>query len=351
MDAPQRAMLRSDVMSDSRLGRRRFLGAAAGATVATAAFSSAAFAAAGPATAPDPAAHLGPSTASDRSRRRSAARAVATFRWLGTSGWRIDIGSSTLLVDPYLSRFDTGLFRSAFNPATRLTVDTARIGDRPGNPQTILVTHTHWDHYNDVPHIARQSGARVFGTLTAYHLGLAYGLPTSQLSPVKGGEVLDFGDYVVEVVGALHSRNGSYSMAFPGVHVAVPGRPETIADLPEGDTLAFQVTPRGGPSVFIMGASDFVERNLTGLAPDVAMIAMPSSGATHDYVPRLLTALDRPATVVPVHWDDFETPLTNPPPVTPNDQDRLAAFLAAVRAVAPRTRILLPQYLTPYTFQ
>lgn len=319
-------------MTDSPLDRRRFLGVATSAAVATVATSIPSAASAAP------------------RRRRDTDGPTATFRWLGTSGWRIDIGARTVLVDPYLSRFSTGLFEGAFNPVTKLTVDTTRIADHPGRPQTILVTHTHWDHYNDVPHIARQSGARVFGTLTAYHLGLAFGVPTSQLSPVKGGEVLDFGDHTIEVVSSLHSRNGSYSMAFPGVRVAVPAKPETIADLPEGDTLAFQVTPRGGPSVFFMGASDFAERNLAGLAPDVAMIAVPSTDSTHDYVPRLLDALDRPATVVPVHWENFETPLTNPPAVTPDDRARLDTFLAAVRKFAPRTRILLPRYLTPYTF-
>lgn len=314
-------------MTESRLGRRRFLGAA-GAAAAAAAIPS------GASAAP----------------RRGQGGSAATFRWLGTSGWRVDIGAETLLVDPYLSRFKTGLFEPPFDPHTPLTVDTRRISDHAGTPQTILVTHTHWDHYSDVPHIAERSGARVFGTLTAYHLGLAHGLPTSQLSPVKGGEVLDFGDYTVEVVASLHSRNPSYSMAFPGVRTAVPAKPQTIADLPEGDTLAYQVTPRGGPSVFFMGASDFAERNLAGLSPDVAMVAVPSTGITHEYTPRLLEALDWPATVVPVHWDNFETDLANPPPVAPNDQERLDGFLTDVRRVAPRTRIVLPRYLTPCTF-
>lgn len=206
------------------------------------------------------------------------------------------------------------------------------------------------DHFNDVPHIAGRSGARVFGTLTTYHVATAYGLPASQLSPVRGGEVLDFGDYTVEVVASLHSRNRSYSMAFPGVRVAVPPRPERVDDLPEGDTLAFLLTPRGGPSVFFMGASDFVEHNLVGLAPDVAMIAVPSTDVTHAYVPRLLAALDRPATVVPVHWDNFEVPLQNPPTVAPSDKERLDLFLAAVRRTAPHTRVVVPEYLTPYRF-
>lgn len=317
-------------MTASRLGRRRLLGAAAGAALATVATASG-----------------NPSAASAAPRRQPPA-ARATFRWLGTAGWRIDIGTNTVLVDPYLSRFDTGLFDGTFDPATPLTVNSSVVDEHTGTPQTILVTHNHWDHFNDVPHIANRSGARVFGTLTTYHLGLAFGLPAAQLSPVKGGEVLDFGEYTIEVVAALHSRNAGYSVAFPGVRTTVPDQPATIADLPEGDTLAFQVTARGGRSVFFMGASDFVERNLTGLSPDVAMIAVPNTDVTHAYVPRLLSALDLPATVVPVHWENFETPLTNPPTTTPNGQNRLKAFISAVRTAAPHTKILVPQYLTSY---
>jgi len=318
-------------MNQPRLGRRRFLGTAGAALAASAA---------GPAL---------PSAASAAPRTRTST-VPATFRWLGTAGWRIDIGAKTVLVDPYLSRFRTGLFDGAFDPDTPLAVDAGAVDGAAGNPQTILVTHTHWDHFADVPYIAGRSGARVFGTLTAYHLGLAFGLPAARLSPVKGGEVLDFGEYTVEVVAALHSRNGGYSMAFPGVRVAVPSRPATIAELPEGDTLAYQVTVKDGPAVFLMGGSDFVERNLEGLNPDVAMIPVPATDVTHDYVPRLLAALDRPATVVPVHWENFETPLTNPPLANADDRKQLDAFRAAVRRTAPRTRILLPEYLTPYSF-
>ncbi|WP_433369388.1 MBL fold metallo-hydrolase [Actinoplanes sp. CA-142083] len=267
----------------------------------------------------------------------------AAFRWLGTAGWRIDIAGRTVLVDPYVSRYDTG----GFNPATPLTVDEQAIAAHAGKPETILVTHTHWDHFNDVPHLARTTGARVFGTLTAYHLGVAEGIA---VSPVKGGEVLDFGAYTVEVIPSLHSRNAAYSMAFPGVRVSVPPKPATIGDLPEGDTLNYQVTIAGGASVFFMGASDFVERNLRGLRPDVAMVAVPSTAVTHDYVPRLLAALDHPSVVVPVHWDNFETPLRNPPTVAPADEARLNAFIDAVRAASPHARVLRPEYATPYTF-
>ncbi|WP_199737023.1 MBL fold metallo-hydrolase, partial [Micromonospora solifontis] len=281
-----------------------------------------------------------------RSRRTGA----VSFRWWGTSGWRIDIGDRTVLVDPYLSRYDTGLFTGKFNPDTPLTVDTGVIDPLVDRAENILVTHTHWDHFNDVPYLAGRTGARVFGTLTAYHLGLAYGVPAGQLAPVRGGEVLDFGDYTVEVVSSLHSRNAAWSVAFPGVRVSRPPRPEKISDLPEGDTLAYQIRVAGGPSVFFMGASDLNERNLVGLAPDVAMVASAATTSTADYVPRLMAALDHPKVVVPVHWDNFETPLTNPPTVAESDRKRLDDLIAAVRRVSPRSRVLLPEYHTAYRF-
>ncbi|MEU4776221.1 MBL fold metallo-hydrolase [Micromonospora sp. NPDC023644] len=322
------------------LDRRRFLrDAAASTALVTAGGLAAGTARTGPAHAAPPAAAPTPGR-----------RGPVSFRWWGTSAWRVDIGDRTVLVDPFLSRIDTGLFRGAFNQAAKLEVRTDVVDSLVDRAETVLVTHTHWDHYMDVPHLAGRTGARVVGTLTAYHLGLAYGLPSGQLSPVRGGEVLDFGAYTVEVVSSLHSRNRSYSMAFPGVRVSPPAKPETIADLPEGDTLAYQLRVADGPSVFFMGASDFAERNLTGLAPDVAMVALPSSTATADYAERLLDALDRPKVVVPVHFDNFETELRNPVPVAPTDRERLDGLIAAVRRVSPRSRVVVPEYHTAYHF-
>ncbi|MBM7492719.1 L-ascorbate metabolism protein UlaG (beta-lactamase superfamily) [Micromonospora luteifusca] len=322
------------------LDRRRFLRDAA----ATTALVSAGGLVAGTAT---PAQAAPPAAAPTPTARRKGA---VSFRWWGTAGWRVDIGERTVLVDPYLSRIDTGLFTGAFNTATPLTVRTDVIDPRVDRATTVLVTHTHWDHFMDVPYIAGRTGARVFGTLTAYHLGLAYGVPSTQLSAVKGGEVLDFGDHTVEVVGSLHSRNAAYAVAFPGVRVSQPPQPATIGDLPEGDTLGYLLRVDGGPSVYFTGASDVAERNLTGLAPDVAMVAMQSATTTSDYLPRLLAGLDYPKVVVPVHYDNFETRLQNPPVVAPTDRPRLDDMIAAVRRISPRSRIVVPEYETAYHF-
>jgi len=78
------------------------------------------------------------------------------------------------------------------------------------------------------------------------------------------------------------------------------------------------------------------------------MIAVQSSKATHRYLPRLLKALDFPRTVVPVHWDNFETPLSDPAVQDPGAD--LPGFLAEARQAAPRSRVVAPEHLTPLRF-
>lgn len=295
-----------------------------------------------------PAAAATASATAGRGRGSGPAAGSASFRWLGTAGWRIDVGDRTVLFDPYLTRFTTGLFDGAFDPRTRLRSSPAVVDAHIGSPELVLVSHSHWDHLADVPHIARTTGARVVGTETTYHLLVALGVDAGQISVVKGGEVLDFGGITVEVVPSLHSRNKKCAYFAPGTLNAPPEKvPSTISDLPEGDTLAFRVTAGdSGPSAFLMGASDFSERAVRGLRPDLAMIAVPSSTATHHYVPRLLRALDSPGVVVPVHWDNFEVPLGGSPVRDPSME--LEAFVAQVGKVSPATRIVIPDYRTTY---
>lgn len=287
-------------------------------------------------------------SAGNRGPRSGQDAGSATFRWLGTAGWRIDVGDRTVLFDPYLTRFTTGLYEGAFNPRTALQTRPEVVDAHIGHPDLVLVSHSHWDHLADVPHIARTTGARVVGTETTYHLLVALGVDAAQISVVKGGEVLDFDGIIVEVVPSLHSRNNKCAYFAPGtLNSPPPTVPSTISDLPEGDTLAFQVTAGdSGPSAFLMGASDFSERAVQGLRPDLAMIAVPSSTATHRYVPRLLRALDHPRVTVPVHWDNFETPLSGSPERDPAMD--LDTFVAQVEKVAPATRVVVPDYRTLY---
>ena len=289
---------------------------------------------------------LGATAAPAHAARRRPERRGGTLQWLGTAGWTVRTPGQVLLVDPYLSRYPTGLAAGAFNPATRLEVDEAAVDAAVDAADTILVTHTHWDHMNDVPYLARRHGARVVGTMTTYWTARAMQVPERQLLPVKGGEVLELDDLVVRVVSSLHSRTGSGSLLFPGTRSEVPPPPQVISDLPEGDTLSFVIQRPDGPRVYLSGASDVDEQALSGVEADVAIISVPSNHVTWQYIPRLLAALGRPNVVVPVHWDDFESPPTQPPTASAASRARLDETVREIRRVSPRSRVIIPDYAT-----
>ncbi|QIS15123.1 MBL fold metallo-hydrolase [Nocardia arthritidis] len=249
----------------------------------------------------------------------AAGKPDGALRWWGNNGWEIRVGKKVILIDPWLTRFKTGTYTKAGpNPNTPISVDTALIDSYVDSGQLradhILVTHGHYDHLTDVPYLAKKTGATVIGTETHLNLMIALGAPEDQLAVAYGGEDLAFDGYSIKVLRSLHSAIGPraqvpYPGTRPGLGAKIPV-PQTISDLVEGGTLAYQVTG-GGMTVLNLGGSNFIESELAGLRPDVLL--MPVGGAkVRDYTNRLLTVLGHPRYVLPTHWDDFDYPLGEP---------------------------------------
>jgi L-ascorbate metabolism protein UlaG (beta-lactamase superfamily) len=311
------------------LSRRGVLGAATATTAAL-------LGAAAPSTA-------APSSAADPNGIR--------IRWLGNNGWEIAFEAAgatrVILIDPWLTRFHTGTYTKAgADPDTPLRVDTGLLDGYGLRADQILVTHGHYDHLTDVPHLAATTGATVFGTESHANLLRALGAPAGQLSEVHGGEYLQFPGYTIQVLPSLHSLVGARSQVpFPGTRPAAPPRrPRVIADLVEGGTLAYQITIGDGFRVLNLGAANYLAPALAGLAPDLAFV-QPGGATVHDYVPRLLAALDHPRYVLPTHWDDFDHPLAEPA----RDWGGLTALRTAVAAASPTTQFVQLDHLQTFS--
>src|SRR5262245_10055870 len=136
-----------------------------------------------------------------------------TLKYLGTAGWEITDGTTTVLVDPYLSRLQMtspnddvlpGDPRKRFTPTDAAESDTATIDTHIQRADFILITHTHTDHALDLPYIARKTGATVIGTESARNLARAYGIPGDKLIVARGGDDLEFEGWSVRVIPSLH---------------------------------------------------------------------------------------------------------------------------------------------------
>jgi L-ascorbate metabolism protein UlaG (beta-lactamase superfamily) len=290
----------------------------------------------------------------------ATAWAGVQLKYLGTAGWELSDGTSVILIDPYLSRLrrvtpNDGLLegdsRKLFTGGDIAESDTATIDAHITRADFIVITHTHGDHAMDLPYIARKTGATVIGTESTCSVARAYGIANDKLIAVKGGEDFQFGPLSIRVIPSLHgvlrrSPNPPlHPNAAPAAGVASGLKaPLRLLDFAEGGTLAYLIRI-GGRQILAFGSMNYIEREVEGLRPDVALIgAMPERREIFQYTPRLLRALGYPPLVLPTHWDRFN--VTYDVSQAPAIQ-RLQSFLDEVKEASPKTKVIVPKYFEP----
>ncbi len=261
----------------------------------------------------------------------AADRKPVALTYLGVAGWQLDAGDTTILVDPYFSRPDLD---------APLVPDAAAIAARaPARAQLIVVGHSHVDHLLDAPTIARATGAELMGSMSTARVARASGVPDDHIITIQGGEDFAFDGYSVRVMKSLHSALGGKHV-IGGEIPPAPVLPMRFAEYEEGGTFAYLVRV-AGHEVLFLSTANFIERELDGLRPDVAVIATGLREQIHDYTCRLMRALGHPPLVYVNHFDDWHGPPVDAPP----DED-LRAFIAEVARCSPHTRVVVPSHFT-----
>lgn len=272
--------------------------------------------------------------------------------YLGNAGWEITDGKAVVLVDPFLTQFKRW-------PAPGVTAtavpgydaeygpDTALINKHVKRADYILITHGHSDHAMDAPYIANRTGASIIGHESAANLARAASVPDSQLITVVGGEDYEFGDFSLKVIPNIHSALDRKHYYNNGRNIAgtVPRgltTPLKRGDYQEGGNIAYLLR-MGGHEVLIMGSMNFVEREMQGLRPDIALVGANSQRLEiHDFTGRLLRTLNYPALVIPTHADAYG----DPKPSAAALADR-KLFESEVKAASPSSKYLYPTWFQP----
>jgi L-ascorbate metabolism protein UlaG (beta-lactamase superfamily) len=275
--------------------------------------------------------------------------------YYGAAGWRISDGNVVVLVDPWLSRLKYGGgghpddVRPDFGRTDLAWADTALIDEHISEADYILVHHGHFDHLGDVPYIARKTGAKVIGTETVIMILRAYGIPDDQLYPVAGGEDYQFEGFSVRVVPGIHSalneKHYLDSRRYDRETELVA--PLRIEQFIEGGSLSFFARFEHH-TVLTMGSMNFIEREFEGLRPDVLLAGINGSRlGLYDFDRRLLTVTSFPRVVIPTHWDNFRLPYGFSQQA--NVERNILPFIETVRELSPRTTVISPVHLEPFT--
>lgn len=269
----------------------------------------------------------------------SGVRAV----FLGTSTLLLRDARHTILIDGFFSR--PPLWRLAARPIApdERTIDACLTRAGVTKLDAVLCAHSHYDHALDAPVIARKYGARLYGSDSTVNIGRGYGLPQELLVEAGDGAVFAFGDFRVTFVHALHSPGD----VAEGAVTEPLTPPAPYRAWKSGQCFSFFVRHPAG-SLLVHPSANHVPGKLADFHADTAYLSVGRLGGQppgwrEEYWRETVTATD-PATVLPIHWDDFTSPLTRPLRAMPYFMDDVAAALDFVEERCRRDRrtLVLP---------
>lgn len=264
--------------------------------------------------------------------RLSAASGVEfEVRFYGTSSLAFVEQGEAFVLDGFLTR--PSLSKVAFK---RLEADKALIEqmfDESGitSVSAVMTAHSHYDHAMDAPSIVRRFGGEVWGSASTMNIARAEGLLQRRL--VKAGDHLEAGGLTVRVFGSGHSPGG---MAMDDIAdgFRVPAKAK---DYRYGGGFGLHLT-RGHCRMLVIPSSGLPDLGLKDHPADVIFLSIAQLGLQEEgYVRRYYDATVRASgakLVVPIHWDDFTRPLSQPLRPLPYVVERADKGMASIAALA-----------------
>ena len=237
-----------------------------------------------------------------------------SVKWYGINALEIRHRNGSFMIDPYVSRNREKLYI----PEEVDKYITSK-------PDFILMTHAHWDHLPDMPHILRKTGSVLYASHTACMIMRALDVPENQLHELHYGEVLNFPGNIT--VTALESR-----------HMGIDGEPEGYSEIPPRETLSAREGWRCGETFAFMididgkkllncGSANLCVETMHGLDCDYLLCGISRYKAGF---PELLTANITYRYLIPTHHDEFTLPLDQF--YLRNDLQRLSAEIPDLKS-------------------
>ncbi len=200
----------------------------------------------------------------------------------------------------------------------------------------------------DAPYIANKCGAKIYGSKSAKNVALGGGVPTEDILVFRHGNHFTIGDYKIKVIKSLHSKPLSFNNDL-GQPIRKPlKQPANLRDYKEGGSYDFLIV-HGEKRIMIRPSFNYIKGQLNDINADVlflgvAGLAKASSHTEKNFFSETVEKTGAKL-VIPIHWDNFFSPLDHPVKGMPSFIERTdLAFHKAARYCESHDVNFLIQY-------
>jgi L-ascorbate metabolism protein UlaG (beta-lactamase superfamily) len=248
-----------------------------------------------------------------RSDDRAPKDGAVTVTFLGTTTLLFDDGETQVLIDGFFSRPSLlTVARGKIETDTKVA-DAAMKRAGIDRLKAVFVAHSHYDHALDVAYVARKTKAKLYGSASTLNVGRGGEVGEEQLALFEPKKEVTVGRFTVVVLESKHTP------ALKGVNddlgevIDKPlKQPAAARDYKEGGSFDFLVK-HGKLVALVKPSTNHVVGALDEVRADVLFLGTATLGVQSDefrktYYEQTVSKV-RPKLVIPIHWDNFFTPL------------------------------------------
>jgi L-ascorbate metabolism protein UlaG (beta-lactamase superfamily) len=234
--------------------------------------------------------------------------------FLGTTTLLFDDGETQLMIDGFFTRPSLKQFAGKIETDTKV-VDAALERANVTRLKALFVTHSHEDHSLDSAYVIEKTGAMLYGSGSTLNIARGTGLPEKNMSLYWPGKELTYGEFKVTVLNSKHSPPSAANDDIGHIITQPLPQPALGPAYVEGGSYDFLIK-HGNGVIYVKPSANYIEGALDEIRADVLFLSTGTLGVQNPdfqntYYAQTVSKV-KPRLVIPVHWDNFLLPLSEP---------------------------------------
>lgn len=244
------------------------------------------------------------------------ANSSLNVKFFGVSTLLFDDGQDQILIDGFFSRpmLAKVIFQRIYSDSDLIS-RIIRQHDLY-RTQAILVTHSHYDHALDLSILGNSlTNAQIIGSNSSLNIARGGEVASSQLTQAEPWKVLHIGKFKITPIPSKHTPPTAVNDDL-GKNITAPlVLPARFSDFKEGGSFDYLIENQNY-KILVKASTGAIPNQFKNLHVDalfigVAQLSRQSPEFQTQYLKETLSALN-PKLVIPIHWDNFFKPLSQP---------------------------------------